>query len=619
MTNSRHRFITFLILLLLISNNLMSQTKIDSTAISNFFEKHITTPDSLEKNIDKFKAKVTVEQLDQFYYQHSKYMLQHGKIDEGEIEALKGIALFKKDTLNKRIVKLYNLKAAAHSMKKEYVEAIQLFNKSIKISEKNNNKKQSAYLQNNIANIFFSLQDYSSAYEYANRAYLNISEFKDDPYYNQFLSVLSVAEAKIGKTKAAEIHANQALKEALSNDDLPAVIIAQYALGDISMANNNSAQAKKHFLNSLELSEKTQNHHFTMLNCIGLLTSCVALNDFQEGIEYGEKGIAISDALQNDNIHYSVYRHLARAYAGIGKNDIAYKHLLTAHDIYKATTNSEKQEAINDILIKYDTEKKEKELARKSVLLLEQDVKVSRFLLVILSLFILLALLLFYFLYQRAKAKQLAQKIASENERKTLDAIIKGEEIERMRIANELHDGLASSLTAVRFKLEALNETDAQSRKEIIEMLQNTHEDTRRIAHNLSPILIEKHGLAEALRIFGLENSSPSCSISTSITGKPDFLSKEYSLISYRFIQELVQNAQKHANASNISINLLIDQHEARIMVEDNGIGFEYNEATLKGGLLSLKTRIENLKGIFDVDSSKKNGTVIMIQLPLNE
>lgn len=618
--NLKHTFSLIFVIITLSAGNVMyGQSKIDSTAISNYFEKFISAPDSLKKTINSFKSKIPKDQLDQFYYHYSKYLLQHGKIVEGGSLASKGIFIFKNDTINKKIVKLYNLKAASHSMQKEYVEAIQYFNKSIAISEKHGNKKQSAYLQNNIANIFFSLQDYSSAYTFAKKAFDNIKEFKDDPYHNQILSVLSVAEAKIGNTINAQNHAKQAFNEALSKNDLPAIIIAQYALGDISLAKNNLSRAKNYFLNSLELSESINNYHFSMLNSIGLLTTCVELKEFSEAIKYGEKGITISKALQNDNIHYSVYRHLAKAYSGNGDNENAYKYLLIAHDIYKETTNSEKQKSINDILIKYDTEKKEKELARKNVLLLEQDVKVSRFLLIILSLFILLIILSFYFFFQRSKAKQLAEKIAIENERKTLDAIIQGEEIERTRIANELHDGLASSLTAVRFKLESLQDSDELVRKELITMLQSTHEDTRRIAHNLSPLLIEEHGLNEALRVFCNENSSTNCQISSSITGNISDLSKEYSILSYRFIQELVQNALKHAQSTSISVNLFCDLQELRIMVEDNGIGFEFKREKLKGGLLSLLKRIENLQGTLDVDSSPKNGTVIMIQLPLQK
>ena len=617
MTLKTHLSFIFVVAILSVGNLTFAQNKVDSTAISNYFEKFTTSPDSLKKTVNHFKAKVPKDQLDQFYYHYSKYLLQHGQIVEGGNEASKGITLFKNDTVHKKIVKLYNLKAASHSMQKEYVEAIQYFNKSIAISEKFGNKKQSAYLQNNIANIFFSLQDYVSAHEYALRAFENIKEFQDDPYHNQILSVLSVAEAKIGKTEVAQNHAEQALNEALSKNDLPAIIIAQYALGDIYLSKKNFTRAKNYFSNSLELSESIQNYHFSMLNSIGLLTTCVELKEYSLAIEYGEKGIALSKTLQNDNIHYSVYRHLARAYSGIGDNENAYKHLLVAHEIYKETTNSEKQKSINDILIKYDTEKKEKELARKNVLLLEQDVKVSRFLLIILSLFIIIVILSFYFSFQRSKAKQLAEKIAIENERKTLDAIIQGEEIERTRIANELHDGLASSLTAVRFKLESLKDQDELGRKELISMLQSTHEDTRRIAHNLSPLLIEEHGLTEALRVFCNENSCPNCTISSNITGNISSLSKEYAILSYRFIQELVQNALKHAHATSISVNLFCDPEELRIMVEDNGVGFEFHRETLNGGLLSLLKRIENLKGSLEVDSSLKNGTVIMIQLPL--
>ena len=206
--------------------------------------------------------------------------------------------------------------------------------------------------------------------------------------------------------------------------------------------------------------------------------------------------------------------------------------------------------------------------------------------------------------------------LRSENERKTLDALIRGEEVERTRIANELHDGLASSITAIRFQLENTKMINEQDQQSILEMLKRTHEETRRISHNLSPVLLEKAGLEASLRQFAQENTTHQCSVHFTMTGTPE-VPENRALIIYRTIQELVQNALKHAAANRINVNLVHVSNRIRIMVEDNGLGFDPASIREGGGLRNMEERLQGIGGDLEIDSSIGSGTVIHIELPI--
>lgn len=597
-----------------------AQKLADSSDIAIFFNKIQFQPisDSLTKEIQQLKSRVLAKEMDQYYYHLAKFQLTHGKIQEARVSSNQGIIALGNDSVTYKSIKLFNLIAAAHSMQKDYVNAIKYFNVSIKISDKIKNKTQSAYLQNNVANIFFSLQDYEMAYDYSLKAYNNIKDEYNDPYRIQILSVLSVAEAKVGKTRIAKTHALHALSDAMKINDSISLIVAHYSLGDIAMAEKKFNEANKEFTISLVLSEKINNYNYIMLNSIGLMNANIESSDFKSAINYGEKGLAIAIALQNDNTLYSLKRNLAKSYFETGKPEKAFLLLSEAHNIFKETTNSEKQEAINDILIKYDTEKKEKELATKNIQILEKDIKTSRFLQIILTLCFLLILLIIYFFFLRNKSKQKAIQQSIENEKNNLQALFNGEEEERIRISHELHDGLASSLTAARYKLENFETKSLNEKEDLIRLLKQTHEETRRIAHNLSPIMLENFGLFSTIKQFADENQTELTRIEVFLTGSDSVILKSTSIILYRFTQEIVQNAMKHAKSSTISINLVCTNEMISLMIEDNGIGFDVNQENSNGGLLSIYSRVQSLQGEMEIDSMQNQGTVIHINLPVS-
>ncbi len=597
-----------------------AQQKADSAAVSSYFMTLETKPisDSITNKIAAFKKTVLTKDLDQYYYHYSKYLLVKGEIDKAKSTATEGIENLGADTLSLKSIKLYNLLAASYSMQKEYVNAIKYFNRSIKISENFKNKVQSAYLQNNVANIFFSIQDYESAYEYAFKSYNNIKGEKNDPYRLQILSVLSVAEAKIGETNGAKIHAMQALNEANKIHDSVSMIVALYSLGDVALSDNEFQNAKSSFSKSLEMSENLSNYNYVMLNSIGLMNALITLKEYKEAVEHGEKGLAIATALQNDNTLYSIKKNLANAYYGTGNLDKAFKMLTEAHEIFKESTSAERQKSINDILIKYDTEKKEKRLATKNIQLLEKDIEASRFFQIILVLAFVLVLVITFFIFHRQKTRQREIRKAIEYEKSKLLALISGEEEERIRISNELHDGLASSLTAVRYKLENTETRSIDEKNELIALLKQTHEETRRIAHNLSPLMLETYGLFKSIEQFAAQNQNSKSSVQVFLTGNDSLLQKSAALIIYRFTQELVQNAIKYSEAKTISINLVCSNEQISLMVEDDGVGFDLNEIKSKGGHLNITSRVHSLHGTIEIDSMLQKGTVIHINLPVS-
>lgn len=224
---------------------------------------------------------------------------------------------------------------------------------------------------------------------------------------------------------------------------------------------------------------------------------------------------------------------------------------------------------------------------------------------------------------QKIKNKEIIA-LQQQQEIAKLEALIDGEENERRRIAQELHDGLNGDLSAIKYRLSTLedaglNKIDTENLTKVIDMIDESCAQVRSISHNLMPASILDYGLIETVLEYCVKiNTSDSFKIDFQYFGNYIELSKKSETIIYRIIQELTTNILKHSKASEAMIQFNYREDELFITVEDNGIGFDKN-AIYKGiGHKNIRTRIDFLNAQLDVNSSSA-GTSYTISIDLNK
>jgi two-component system, NarL family, sensor kinase len=151
-----------------------------------------------------------------------------------------------------------------------------------------------------------------------------------------------------------------------------------------------------------------------------------------------------------------------------------------------------------------------------------------------------------------------------------------------------------------------------------LSMLDNTIADLRKVAHNLMPEALVKFGLQEAVRDFcNSIQSSSNLKVVYQPLGVQNKLSNTAEVFTYRIIQELVNNAVKHANATQIIVQLTTNSNKVSIAVEDDGKGFDVNAlANSKGaGMDNIKYRVQYFNGTIDTVTSAGNGASVNIEL----
>jgi signal transduction histidine kinase len=332
--------------------------------------------------------------------------------------------------------------------------------------------------------------------------------------------------------------------------------------------------------------------------------------------------------------------NLSDYYHAIGNNDRAYElamQTIQLKDTLIAETNTRQ---INMLGAMYERESQEKKIASlQSERELQKAESAEQSLLNKLFIASIVALLgLGYLGFTNfRKGQQLAQnqqelqrqKISELEKDKQLlgiDAMMKGQEEERGRIAKDLHDGLGGLLSGTKLSLMTLKDKLTLSPEEHVQfdkslsMLDNTMEDLRKVAQNLMPGALMRYGLYEALRDF-CEHIQFSTGIRMIYErfGEPSKPDKTAAVFIYRIVQELVNNAVKHAEASQIIVQLTTNGNMVRITVEDDGKGFDKRDLyTAKGaGMTNINYRVTYLHGQLDVQSSPGNGTSINIELTI--
>ncbi len=362
-------------------------------------------------------------------------------------------------------------------------------------------------------------------------------------------------------------------------------------------------------------------------------------NQIDQALEYAE--LAQRNLTSDSQLALDNYELLSSLYGEKSMYEDAYNAALSSNNIKTDLYNQEKYALSNQLAVKYQTYEKEKEIRT-----LEQDNEHKEFMLdqrtrlflilgSILLIFTIGAIYLYRLQKQKLQAKNLITKQQEEisqqkiNELenslkiKNLKAMVNGQEAERTRIATDLHDSLGGMLSTLKLQFDSLQVDHAHLSNDndyhkIMSLIDEACTDIRDIARNLKPNALEKLGLTAALKdLINRYNSRGILDISLHVNQVDGILNQESKLHVYRIIQELLNNALKHAKAGEIDVQVNKNEHELLIMVEDNGVGFNQDEVERGLGLGNLQSRVNLLKGEINIDSVKGQGTSVVVHIPI--
>ena len=219
------------------------------------------------------------------------------------------------------------------------------------------------------------------------------------------------------------------------------------------------------------------------------------------------------------------------------------------------------------------------------------------------------------------------QRMADAELRRLNKRLVDVQEGNKKRVSQELHDGISQLLVSSRYGLEAaLGEIGKKGKmntavESSIDTMDKAIAEVRRISLDLRPTVLDDIGLAAAINGLGTEFETTT-NITTHIETMPigDLLSEQAKTALYRIAQEALTNITKHAGCDGVWIELVTHMGKVKLIIKDNGVGFDPNKRPRSGGLglTNMRERIDSFGGEIKIKSSPENGTLISVSLPFS-
>ena len=348
-------------------------------------------------------------------------------------------------------------------------------------------------------------------------------------------------------------------------------------------------------------------------------------NESEEAIDSYRKSFEIAESENDLSMLRELSRHTADSYSRLGEYKKAYEASLMTLDYANRFNTSEQTKSIR--LQEYESQINTLAVEKQ---LVEEQNRTQRVVNSMLAVGLIISVLgvgalVFLRRQQKLIAHQetvIAQQQIRELELKSLRAMIEGQEGERSRIARDLHDGLGIQLSRIKLFVEAHHDQLPLSVKEPLnQFLDEACTETRLISSNLRPYSLSTFGFIPALEdLVQKLNLVNETKLVLEHYGEVPPLGNEASVMIYRVVQELLNNALKHADAHTVTVQVMASTEATLISVDDDGRGADFEQESLAGnGIANIHSRIAFLGGQVMWQSEPGKGTSVMISLPMEK
>lgn len=598
---------------------------------------------NLIKNLDSSiyyinKLKILSEKKgNNFYLSRGYYGLGYCFYQKGDIKKAQhyintSIPIAVKSNNFQTLALAYNQLGLIKNNESNYQVAIQLFLKSLKISEKEGLNEKSFALKN-LGNLFLSQNDSVQALKYYNEDYQFTKE--KELIAEQFgsCSNLGIILRKKNPDLALQ-YFNTALSIAKQLDHKKWQYDSHINLSILFMSDNKYKDFDKtvlHLNAVKKLIEDIGDSSLYFLYYYNFGGYYYKKGQYPEAIDYYLKAEKIA---QNPIISLDDKISLMGDLHTVLEKNEDYKKAYQYQKIYNKLNDSifsvEKAKNINEIITKYEVDKKNNQIQLLNQQKELQEKK-SKLVIVTSLLFIFILIGFLYFGYKRSQFQkrlrnqeninhqQEKEKLLQEQELKEMSALIKGQDFERNRIAKDLHDGVAGDLAGIKLLLAKENvDLNNKNLEKIQENLSDVFREIREISHNLSINNLKEKNLRNLL--LDLETSYRkrnefNFDVHIYPENAVDDISEPQKINIYRVLQELLNNISKHAKATEVELSINRHLDDLNIIITDNGVGFSMDKKGV--GLKNIQERLEIISGEIHIQSNTNKGTSILIELKL--
>lgn len=512
----------------------------------------------------------------------------------------------------------------------DYKQAVAWQNKAIEVFIKLDKQASLLAAYINQASIYKELNEFLKEEEYGRKALAiaRSSGKRQDLFSAHF--TIALALTMQNQYQKADDHIDSSRKYYAEGDPHQAVISYHLVAGLIDMNLSRLASANEHFTKTAQIAEQAKDVFGNIQARLQLARVLALQKKFKES---EAMLLAIQKERTNLQMNHQVILldYLARLYDEWGDPKKSLPYYKEFKEVSDSMSSVQNKQYASNLEVQYQTAQKEATIQQ-----LEADKKFQQlnlrqkntlnYILIAGAAGLLIISLLAYrnYWHKQKLQQQRINELETEKQLTAAEAVLKGEEQERTRLAKDLHDGLGGMLSGIKYSLRNMKENlimtpaNALTFERSMDMLDSSIQEMRRVAHNMMPETLVKFGLDAALKDFCNDISQSGALQVTyqSIGMNGSDISQTTTITIYRIVQELINNVIKHGAARTAIVQISKTGDKVSLTVEDDGKGFD--PAILRGtkgaGWSNIQNRVGYLKGNTDIRSEAGKGTSILIE-----
>lgn len=571
----------------------------------------------------------------EYYFCKSARATDYGSPDSAIHYGLVASEKFKTVQDTGKLIYVYNNLSKVYQKKGLYEKAISTLFEGLKLAEKRNDNLWMGFLYQNISLNYHDFEDYEKGVKYGKLAFAKLSGSEKTKAYNLALALNTIAiNFDDWNQPDSALHYHFRIFNYKNELDTLQIGFTYNNIGNTLLKQKRFAEARNWVERAIAITRQTRQqmsdipyYYELATNFTNLATIHYKLGQYQlaearfdSAHEYALKSNSV-EKLRDYNYQQFLYNKLRGNYStALNFQEEYFK-------IRDQIFNDTRAKSIAELETKYETEKKEKELAitRAQILEVESKERQKTLFLFLISTLTVFIVLISYLIFHQQKLKLIQQKqeFQLKEEIALMDSQNKLQE-QRLSISRDLHDNIGSQLTFIislvnnlKFSQKIENSALVNHLNRIGDFAGETITELRDTIWAINASNFRFGDLRARILNFveKARQAKPDLAIDFSIGEELSDL--ELSAIAginiYRTIQEAINNSIKHAAARQISIQIESLNQNAQIIVQDNGKGFDPSLISHGNGLYNMQKRIEDLGGQFNLNSSAENGTTITL------
>ncbi|WP_420317019.1 tetratricopeptide repeat-containing sensor histidine kinase [Ekhidna sp.] len=521
----------------------------------------------------------------------------------------------------------YNNIGIAYDELGKYNLALEYYLKALRLYESQTDQDfKIAMVLGNIGIVYKKQKEYDKVLSYYQQALAIYEEVKSDFGIMVTKGNIGSVMLHTGDYEQSIQYSEDAMKSYKENGYMRYV---PYMKSNIAIAYDSLREwhkARSYYLEAINEHKDFDNDYELSSTYVFLAANYWKTQEYQKSAIAAQKGYDLAKKINALEFQSTALMHWSKALAGMKKYSEAFNKLMQ-HNIVKDSLFEEtKTKQIFELQTKYETEKKEQQIALQDAQIAEQDAQLERNQILLAASAVAIILIIAIALLQRSRLRKKQLLRLQEEQLRTRDAeinaTITSQEKERARYARDLHDGFGQMISILNMNIQNLKEgAKPDERQKVFEesskVIDDMYNELKNICFDLMPQTLIKSGLEAALNEFTSRiNKAGKISIELNVFGLDQRLTELQEISLYRISQEWINNILKYSDASKVTLQITKDEQEITLLMEDDGTGFD-RELLSNGkgyGWKNLNSRANLIRGLIELETHKgvKGNTLIL-------